>query len=196
MQNIAQQNASLLLALNGFVLNCQQQEQGFYEQANHIRERLTNPRVSISFGGRFSSGKSTLLNGACRQKLLPTNAYADTGVICVLRQDIRNNATLVYEHGKQEIPCTTEAIAKHISLRLDKDGQQNSRVMEIKHLEIGLKILPSHLVHNGLTRLASMIHLKWWSVLLKPLTWETCCSGFCVVTSRWMKMSRLFFAST
>lgn len=110
-------------------------------------ERLTDPQVTITFGGHFSSGKSMLIDALLGRQLLPVNDYPETGSICVLRRGLVDAAEVVGASKRWRIPCTTEAIGSEVSLVLPT-GAANTAVREVHRVEITLA--SAHLPANGI----------------------------------------------
>lgn len=106
------------------------------------RTRLVDDRVSLTIGGHFSSGKSTLINAALARPLLPTSDYPDTGAICVLRAGEQDSAEILYDgQRRQTIACTTDALSEQISLRLPT-GMENTAVYPVEAVNITLANSP------------------------------------------------------
>src|SRR4051794_22014348 len=59
-----------------------------------VHERLNRPMATLTFGGRFKAGKSTLLNAALRRPLLPTRDLPETGSNCHLSAGARDTAVI------------------------------------------------------------------------------------------------------
>jgi GTPase Era involved in 16S rRNA processing len=141
-------NSTAATQLEQFTLSLRQisQGQGHFDRSiqQQIREmlnRLTCPTVTVTFGGHFSSGKSTLLNAAIQRSLLPTMDFPDTGAICTLRAGTRDHVEIILPHGSQTVAYTTASIAQYISLRLSS-GMENENVHQVKEVKISLANSP------------------------------------------------------
>lgn len=103
-------------------------------------ERLRVPQATITFGGRFKSGKSSLLNAAIRRPLLPTYDLPWTGANCHLMNGECDSAQLVLKTETREIPCETASLQQAISLQGGHDG--TDRTAHVNRLILRLKSFP------------------------------------------------------
>lgn len=106
-----------------------------------VIQRLESPTAVLIFGGRFKSGKSSLLNAALGRPLLPTKDLAETGVSCHLSFGRVDQAILQLPDGQRNIDCSTEAIRQAISLRGGHVGTE--RTTGVLRLNLQLRDFPS-----------------------------------------------------
>jgi hypothetical protein len=107
---------------------------------------LAEPVVTVAFCGRFSSGKSTLLNALIGEELLPTSIYAETGAHCRIQSGGPRRVTVVRNDGsEQRVPATRDAIAEAITLT-DLDGALRPEVGGVAEVRI---VLPDAPVQAG-----------------------------------------------
>jgi hypothetical protein len=99
---------------------------------------LRRERVSITFGGHFNSGKSSVINAALGRSLLPMDDLPETGVMCVLRAGNDDRAEARHGEDKWTIECTTEAIRNEVSLT-SVSGERRAHVLEVERLDVMLK---------------------------------------------------------
>lgn len=92
--------------------------------------RLKAAEVTVAFSGRFKTGKSSLLDAALGERLLPTGDLPETGVSCHVRRGPRRAAALVGPDGRREVACDTDALRKAVTLR-----GQNERAGELAAVE-------------------------------------------------------------
>lgn len=105
-----------------------------------VLERLKSQTATVTFGGRFNAGKSSLLNAALGRRLLPTKDLAETGASCYLSLGDKDEAMLVTQSGRQPITCETNALQAAISLRGGQRG--TDRAARVDRLEIQLVDFP------------------------------------------------------
>lgn len=103
-----------------------------------VQYRCLQPQVTLTFGGHFKSGKSTVLNAMLGLKLLPTDDFPETGAICVLTSGKENAAEVFLAQGKHRVECNTTAIRREISL-ISQTGERRSVVHNVKQLDIKIK---------------------------------------------------------
>lgn len=116
-----------------------------FVEENETRRRLGSlvrvlrrERVSITFGGHFNSGKSSVINAALGRSLLPMDDLPETGVMCVLRAGENDQAEARHGDRKWTIECTTEGIRSEVSLT-SASGERRAQVMEVERLDVMLK---------------------------------------------------------
>ena len=100
-----------------------------------LTDNLSKIPVVITFGGHFSSGKSTLLNGLLENELLPVDDLPETGAICYLSSGSSNSAIVVDKSSERIIDCTQDSLRKEIML-IDLAGKQNAAVLDVKEVRI------------------------------------------------------------
>jgi Dynamin family len=113
------------------------------EQARAARDAIMRVQMrvaTVTFGGRFKSGKSSLVNAALGRRLLPTKDLPETGANCYLMHGPRDEATLVAGLKRTDITCTAEAISQAISLRGGQEGLK--RAAAVQRVELRLKDFP------------------------------------------------------
>jgi Dynamin family len=106
---------------------------GLRRVAGHLRPTP----VRVTFGGHFSSGKSSLINMLVGIPLLPTSDYPETGVPCVLQAGEADQVLVRTKRGEKKIPFATEAIAKYVSLT-GADGDYRDSIRAVKELGVTL----------------------------------------------------------
>lgn len=92
--------------------------------------RMRAGGVTVTFGGRFKTGKSSVLDAALGERLLPTGDLPETGVSCHVRHGIRRTAALIGTDGKREVACVTGELRKAVTLR-----GRNERVSDLAGVE-------------------------------------------------------------
>lgn len=113
-------------------------DQSAYTRLQLVQGQLGKPSLALTFGGHFSSGKSTLINAALGLSLLPVDDFPETGAICMLRQGDQNSAEVVAGAQRRAIECTTAAIQREVSL-ISQTGERKVQVRKIDQLSITLK---------------------------------------------------------
>lgn len=108
--------------------------EGLWRAARHLAARP----VLVTFGGYFSSGKSSLLNMLIGTPLLPTGDLPETGVPCVLQSGDADQVTVRAGVGVAEIPFRTDAISKYVSL-LGADGDYQESVKAVREVRITVR---------------------------------------------------------
>jgi Dynamin family len=93
--------------------------------------------VRVTFGGYFSSGKSTLINMLIGLPLLPADYLPETGVPCLLQSGDANQVLVQIGEGTREIPFTTEAISGYVTMTGD-DGTLREEIREVRDVRITL----------------------------------------------------------
>jgi len=138
-------------SFDNFIQMLRKLAQGYWgldgENRKHLQmllDRLLKGVVSITFGGHFSSGKSTLINAALGRLLLPTLDYPETGAICAIRAGERDHVEVLTTNGRRTIDCTTAAIAQEIRLTTPT-GSLNTKVLQVQQVNITLatRVIPS-----------------------------------------------------
>jgi hypothetical protein len=102
-----------------------------------IATRLAARDVTVTFGGHFSSGKSTLINAIIGRPLLPTSDYPETGVPCVITSGTGDRAVAVTRDGAVDLGFDADSIARMVSL-IGDDGEYRRRVEDVLRLEVTL----------------------------------------------------------
>jgi Dynamin family len=108
------------------------------ERLRAVAHQVDATEVVLTFGGHFSSGKSTVINAVLGRLLLPVDDYPETGAMCVLRAGYQDKAEVLTSNGPRTIPCTTEAIREEVAL-VAATGESNHRASRVKRLEIRLQ---------------------------------------------------------
>lgn len=106
-------------------------------QVRRIDTLLSRPEVTIVFGGHFSCGKSTLLNMLIGRPLLPSGEFPETGVPCRLTAGSADRVSALTENGESDLPVSTEAIAREVSL-IDDEGARRGRVAAVREVRVTL----------------------------------------------------------
>lgn len=100
-------------------------------------ECLTARPARVTFGGYFSSGKSSLINMLIGRPLLPTDDFPETGVPCLLQSGTGNRVLVRTGDGAQEVPFTTAAISQYVTLT-GADGTVRSSIRAVRDVQITL----------------------------------------------------------
>lgn len=109
-------------------------------------QRLQADRSSVAFLGRFSSGKSSLINCGLRRDLLPTSDLTETGVVCKLQRGRRD--ALIVHTGTNSLKRTsldTASIMRHGSLR-GINGEVNEGLGDVVALTVELANFPEQAI--------------------------------------------------
>lgn len=113
-----------------------------------VADALAEPEVTVMFGGLFSSGKTTVVNALTRSDLLPVGRYAETGVLCVIRDAppdaLDHDVRVVRRDGTvAPVPNDPVAVAREVSLskedgtyRIHLDGVE-AVVLALRGADIG-----------------------------------------------------------
>lgn len=104
-------------------------------------EQLTHRDVTITFGGAFKAGKSSLLNALLDRDILPVNNLPETGVSCVLESGLRDTACLIDCQGRHPLACTPQALEQIVAC-VTANGEYNTALAEIQRVEITLYDAP------------------------------------------------------
>jgi predicted GTPase len=93
------------------------------DQLRAALDRFVARQVTMTFGGRFKSGKSLLVNRLIGRDVLPVNVEAETGAPCFIRCGPEDRAEATRNGQKYSIPCTTESIRQELSLWKRRVGE-------------------------------------------------------------------------
>jgi predicted GTPase len=129
-----------LNALNNFKEQTSRLEGSTHTRVTEILNYLLDEQVTVTFGGHFKAGKSTVLNSLLGRQILPVNDLPETGAVCYLRASDRDQIRVLDKDGARMIACTTEAIEKEISL-LSNVGERRNTI-QVERLEIDLQEIP------------------------------------------------------
>ena len=102
--------------------------------------RLKAVEVKVTFGGRFKTGKSSLLDAALGERLLPTGDLPETGVSCHVRKGPRRSAALVGPDFREEMACDTADLRNAVTLRGGNDRIDDLSV--VRRVDIELPTFP------------------------------------------------------
>lgn len=113
---------------------------GLRRVAAHLAPRPAR----LVIGGRFSSGKSSVVNLLIGTPLLPTSDYPETGVPCVLTSGAADQVVVQTGNGSKKIKFTTEAIARYVTATGD-DGALRESIRHVREVRItvGRPVIPS-----------------------------------------------------
>ncbi|GIH29432.1 hypothetical protein Aph01nite_77420 [Acrocarpospora phusangensis] len=100
-------------------------------------EPLRRTEATIVFGGRFSSGKSSLINALIGRALLPTDDYPETGVPCWIQSGSRDQAFSYNGRKRRLLAFSTSAIARQVSL-VDSSGDYRDEVHRVERILLTL----------------------------------------------------------
>ncbi|QYO62664.1 dynamin family protein [Leptolyngbya sp. 7M] len=137
-------HSDLLEQLRDLIQAIQKTDAGMIEDLDLLKilQCWTN-NVTLTFGGCFSSGKSTLINALLRRALLPTAKIPETGTLCRIQAGAADRAEVISQSGTRPIPLTTEAIAAHVSLIDRATGESKQQVLGTE--EVRLQVTHSHI---------------------------------------------------
>jgi hypothetical protein len=111
--------------------------EGLWRAGKHLAPRP----VRVTFGGYFSSGKSSLLNMLIGDPLLPTDDLPETGVPCLLRSGDADRVLVRTSDGVTEIPFRTEDISRYVSL-LGAGGEYRDSIRAVQDVRVILRSRP------------------------------------------------------
>jgi Dynamin family len=99
--------------------------------------------VRLTVGGRFSSGKSSVINLLIETPLLPTSDYPETGVPCVITSGDADQVVVQTGKGTKKIDFTTAAIARYVTAT-GKDGTLRESIRDVQELRVtrGKPVIP------------------------------------------------------
>lgn len=106
-----------------------------------VTGRLAEAPVRVTFGGHFSSGKSSLINMLIGTELLPVSDFRETGVPCLLQSGDANQVLVQTRRRAKKIAFTAEAIAQYVSLT-GADGRSRNAELDAGELRITLASRP------------------------------------------------------
>lgn len=106
-----------------------------------VSAHLAARPARVTFGGYFSSGKSSLINMLTGTGLLPTDELPETGVPCLIRPGDANRVLVRTGDGVTEVPFTTEAIAEYVSL-VGVTGAYRDSIHAVRDVRVILKDRP------------------------------------------------------
>jgi predicted GTPase len=113
-------------------------------QLKTAADRLLAQTVTVTFGGRFKSGKSTLVNRLLQREILPVNVEAETGAPCFVHSAGEDRAIACRGGEHVEIPCHTEAIREQLSLWRRSTGDSRVPLASYVYLELAGIPVPCH----------------------------------------------------
>jgi hypothetical protein len=102
-----------------------------------IAARVGAEDVTVTFGGHFNCGKTTLINALIGRPLLPTSDYPETGVPCRITFGAQDRAVALTRDGTLGLSVDTNAIARMVSL-IGSDGDYRQHIEDVQRLEITL----------------------------------------------------------
>jgi hypothetical protein len=129
--------AAWLQDLRALTVEAAQRDAGLHAGLAPLLDLQTTPFATITFGGHFKTGKSTLLNAALGRRVLPAADLPETGAICVLRSGDADSVEVLVGQTRRKVPCTLEAIQQEISL-IGQVGERREEVHRVDRLEISL----------------------------------------------------------
>lgn len=109
-------------------------------ELDSVIARLKSSEVKVTFGGRFKTGKSSLIDAALGERLLPTGDLPETGVSCHVRHGTRRTAALVGPSHREQMACDTAALRKAVTLR--GSNERVEQLGELKRVDIELPEFP------------------------------------------------------
>jgi hypothetical protein len=113
---------------------------------HEVSALLAETEISVVFAGRFSSGKSTLVNALLGVELLPTGDYPETGVPCRIRGGAPERATLRSLDGLvRPVAVTPDGLSAVVSLT-GPDGAPRAEVLAGAELVVAT---PNTALHHG-----------------------------------------------
>ena len=117
---------------------------GLLGRLHLVRTRLGADRATVTFGGHFSSGKSTVINALIGRPLLPTSDYPETGVPCTVTVGKADHAMVVRCDGTEVLGVHADAIAHVVSL-IDGAGSYRDGLGAVSRVDItlGSGLLPA-----------------------------------------------------
>jgi|GEM_PF-3095227 predicted GTPase len=118
-----------------------------HEHLRDMLRHLCDPCVTLTFGGHFSSGKSTIINALLGRHLLPVGDLPETGIMCALRAGQCDAAEMVSGSHRRPIDCTAAAIQREVAL-ISQTGERRTAVQQIDQIAITLNsgAIPPHTV--------------------------------------------------
>jgi predicted GTPase len=102
-----------------------------------IADRLGASQATVTFGGHFSSGKSTVINALLGRPLLPTSDYPETGVPCMITAGPEDSAVARRGGRTENLAVSAEAIARVVSL-IDARGGYRAEIGTVTQVEVTL----------------------------------------------------------
>lgn len=105
-----------------------------------VHQRLRSPVATITFGGRFNAGKSSVINAALGRPLFPTKDLAETGANCHITAGSRDSAELVCGDERRPLSCDAESLRAAISLRGGSAGTE--RATAVRRVDVHVAGFP------------------------------------------------------
>ena len=118
-------------------------DQELARQLKAAIDLVVRDTVIVTFGGRFNSGKSTLLNRLLRRQILPMNVEAETGAPCFIRAAARDRASAFQQNRLVEIPCNTESLRDQLSLWRRTIGETETELAARVEIDLANVPVPS-----------------------------------------------------
>lgn len=120
------------------------QSESLGKRLNAVHERLRRTTVDIAFVGRFSNGKSTLVNALVGRDVLPVARMPKTGVTCMIQAGASDAATVQYrDGGSKRIAFYSTAIERYTSLTTSRGEARDLSGVERVDLEVAGVAIPS-----------------------------------------------------
>lgn len=110
------------------------------DELDAVVARLKASEVKVTFGGRFKTGKSSLIDAALGERLLPTGDLPETGVSCHVRHGPTRTAALVGASHREQMACDTAALRKAVTLR--GSNERVEQLGELRRVDIELPEFP------------------------------------------------------
>ncbi|HUC19862.1 MAG TPA: dynamin family protein [Acetobacteraceae bacterium] len=111
------------------------------EEVRALFSRLAEDRFNLVVVGRFSRGKSTLMNAMLGTDRLPTGVIPVTSVITTVSYGTEERAVLHYRHTSLFLDIPIPELAEHITERGNPGNRRGIRVAEVQ--------LPAELLRRG-----------------------------------------------
>jgi small GTP-binding protein len=111
------------------------------ERVQHLFARLAEDRFNLVVVGRFSRGKTSLMNAILGTNRLPTGIAPLTSVITAVTYGSKDKVVLKYDNRILDKEIPIEALAQYITQRGNPENVQRIRVAEIQ--------LPAEFLRRG-----------------------------------------------
>jgi hypothetical protein len=100
--------------------------------------RLRDPQMRVAFYGRFSAGKSSVINCALGRRLMPVSDLPENGVPCWLSHGSADTLSVHRRDGtRRDEPCSPDSISRFVSLQT-QEGPANPELEDVERVEITL----------------------------------------------------------
>jgi small GTP-binding protein len=133
----------LAAVLRGVRAHCSRARQQEPEVVRELFARLAEDRFNIAMVGRFSRGKTSLMNAILATDLLPVGVVPVTSVITLVSYGSEAKAVLHYQHTRLFLDVPIRNLAEHIT---ERGNPGNARGISVAEVQV-----PAEFLRRGFT---------------------------------------------